>query len=71
LWKSRGQIARLLDCSVDEKLEKIKEELLQLGPLSWSINNLQTEITKLKEHDHKDGKIVIQLSLLAGLRLMG
>jgi hypothetical protein len=47
------------DCSVEEKLEK---ELVQLGNMSWSINNLQNEITKLREHDHKDGKLVIPLN---------
>jgi hypothetical protein len=57
------------DCSVYEKLEKVKEELIQLGNMSWSINNLQTEITKFNEHDHKDGKIIIPLngSALNGL----
>ncbi len=53
------------DCSVEEKLEKLKEELIQLGHMSWSINNLQNEITKLKEHDHKDGKIIIPLNASA------
>jgi hypothetical protein len=57
------------DCSVEEKLEKVKEELVELGHMSWSINNLQSEITKLKEHDHKDGKIIVPLhaSALNGL----
>ena len=30
--------------------------------MSWSIKNLQNEIDKLKEHDHKDGKVVIPLN---------
>ena len=50
------------DCSVEEKLEKVKEELIQLGHMSWSISNLQHEVSKLREHDHKDGKIVVPLN---------
>jgi hypothetical protein len=46
------------ECFAEEKLEKVKEEFIQLGNMSLSIQNLQSEITKLKEHDHKDGKIV-------------
>ena len=53
------------DCSVEDKLEKVREELIQLGHMSWSINNLQTEIAKLKEHDHKDGKLVLPLNAVA------
>jgi hypothetical protein len=61
------------DCSVDEKLEKIKNELIELSHMSWSINNLQNEIAKLKEHDHKDGRIIIPInrSALNGLGSIG
>lgn len=50
------------DCSVEEKLEKIREELTQQSHMSWSINNLQNEVSKLKEHNHKDGKVVVPLN---------
>lgn len=61
------------DCSVEEKLDKVREELVQLGHITWSISNLQNEVAKLKEHDHKDGKVVIPLNanVLNGLGSIG
>lgn len=50
------------ECTVEEKLEKVREELIQLGYNTNRVNNLEVEITKLKDHDHKDGKVVIALS---------
>lgn len=60
-------------CSAEEKLEKVREELQQLGHLLQSVNNIYLEIAKLKEHDHKDGKIVIPLntSALNGFAAIG
>lgn len=50
------------ECSVEEKLEKIKAELSDRRYISNHIHNLQIEVNKLKEHSHQDGKIVIPLN---------
>lgn len=53
------------DCSVEEKLEKVKEELIQLGHMSYSINNISLDVQKLKDHTHAEGKVVIPLNSTA------
>ncbi len=50
------------DCSVEEKLEKVREELIQLQYNTTAIHNVSNEVQKLKEHTHADGKVVIPLN---------
>lgn len=49
------------EATVEEKLEKIRQELIQLGYLSNRANANDMEIAKLKKHSHQDGKLVIPL----------
>lgn len=51
------------DCSVEEKLDKVREELMQLGYNTAAIRNVETEVAKLKEHSHDlQGKVVIAIN---------
>lgn len=50
------------ESTVEEKLEKIKEELTQLGYMSHSLNSLTSDVSKLKNHLHADGKVVIPVN---------
>lgn len=60
------------EATIEEKLEKVREELIQLGHMSYSISNNTQEIQKLKEHSHQDGKIVVPLtSPNLGIGLVG
>lgn len=50
-----------IDCTVEEKLEKLREETVQLGHNTNRINNIDIEIAKLRNHSHQDGKVVVPL----------
>ena len=49
------------EATVEEKLEKVRDELTQLGYLMGRLSNIELEVSKLKKHSHQDGKLVIPL----------
>lgn len=49
------------DCTVEEKLEKVREELRQLGHLTNRVTNLDICQNKLMKHTHADGKVVVPI----------
>lgn len=51
-----------VDCTVEEKLEKVREELIHLGHNTNRVNNIDMEIAKLRNHSHQDGKVVIPMT---------
>ena len=72
-WQKRQQ---MLDkpwneASVEEKLEKIKEELLQVRHLTDSVHNLGAQVNNLNEHTHVDGKVVVTINRFNGAGLVG
>lgn len=50
------------EASIEEKLEKVRAELLEFSNISWSLNTLREDMYKLKEHHHVGDKIVIALN---------
>lgn len=50
-----------IECSAEEKLEKVREELVQLNYMSNRIAELSSQISQLMQHSHLDGKLVAPL----------
>lgn len=51
------------DLTVEEKLERIREQVKFLQSQEWQKNSQISEINgKLANHDHKDGKVIVPMN---------
>jgi hypothetical protein len=47
------------ECSLEEKLDKLRAEIREFRYTSQSVNQIREEIESLREHTHVEGKVQI------------
>lgn len=73
-WKRERELQKKswADASIEEKIEKIRIELLEMRYLKESVSGLSTQLNELMQHSHSEnGVVVVPIQRIGYLNSVG